>query len=46
MRNWVIGAGTPVLLLVAWWFLSANSTDPFFPPLETILVRFQELVAL
>ncbi|YCK83654.1 ABC transporter permease [Arthrobacter sp. D3-18] len=43
IRNWVIGAGTPVLLLASWWFLSANSIDPFFPPLESILVRFQEL---
>ncbi|MFK4638720.1 ABC transporter permease [Paenarthrobacter histidinolovorans] len=43
MRNWVIGIAAPVLLLVAWWFLSANSTDPFFPPLETIIVRFREL---
>ncbi|MDI2034081.1 ABC transporter permease [Paenarthrobacter nitroguajacolicus] len=43
MRNWVIGVAAPVLLLVAWWFLSADSTDPFFPPLQTILVRFQEL---
>jgi len=43
MRNWVIGVAAPVLLLVAWWFLSADSTDPFLPPLQTILVRFQEL---
>ncbi|MGF6833729.1 sulfonate transport system permease protein [Paenarthrobacter sp. TE4293] len=43
LRNWVLGAGTPVLLLMAWWFLSADSIDPFFPPLESILVRFQEL---
>ncbi|MCD4851834.1 ABC transporter permease [Arthrobacter sp. AK01] len=42
-RNWLIGAGAPVLLLTAWWLLSENSTDPFFPPLRTILVRFQEL---
>ncbi|WP_224164640.1 ABC transporter permease [Arthrobacter sp. StoSoilA2] len=43
MRNWLIGAGAPVLLLVAWWFLSESSLDPFFPPLRTIVGRFQEL---
>ncbi|MFJ5955108.1 ABC transporter permease [Paenarthrobacter sp. NPDC092416] len=42
-RNWLIGAGTPIVLIVAWWLLSENSTDPFFPPLRTILLRFQEL---
>jgi ABC-type nitrate/sulfonate/bicarbonate transport system permease component len=29
--------GLPVLLLAAWWFASANSTDFFFPPLSQIL---------
>lgn len=29
----------PVLLLVAWWVLSAQSTSPFFPPLQDILVE-------
>lgn len=43
IRNWLIGAGAPVLLLVAWWLVSENSTDPFFPPLRTIISRFQEL---
>ncbi|MGP0222933.1 MULTISPECIES: ABC transporter permease [unclassified Paenarthrobacter] len=43
IRNWLVGAGTPVLLLVAWWLLSARSIDPFFPPLQDILLRFRQL---
>lgn len=27
----------PLLLLVVWWFASAGSTSPFFPPLSRIL---------
>ncbi|QCU77566.1 ABC transporter permease [Citricoccus sp. SGAir0253] len=30
-------AWLPVLLLVAWWFASENSTSPFFPPLSAIV---------
>jgi sulfonate transport system permease protein len=29
----------PVLLLVIWWFASASSTSPFFPPLRDILIE-------
>lgn len=43
LRNWLIGAGTPVVLLLAWWLVSAGSIDPFFPPLKDILLRFQQL---
>ncbi len=32
----------PALLLAAWWFLSANSTSPFFPPLSKILQTWWE----
>lgn len=39
----VVQVATPVLLVVAWWVVSAGSTDAFFPPLQQILVRFQEL---
>lgn len=35
--------GVPILLLLAWWFGSLNSTNPFFPPLRDILVEFQRL---
>jgi len=30
----------PVVLLAAWWFGSANSVSPFFPPLQDILEAF------
>lgn len=30
-------------LVVAWWFLSADSTSTYFPPLRTILGRLYEL---
>lgn len=32
----------PILLLVSWWFVSANSTNTFFPPLQTILQRLAD----
>jgi len=35
---WLLAAGA-----VAWWFLSAGSTSPGFPPLETILRRLYQL---
>lgn len=35
----------PVALLAAWWFASANSTNTFFPPLQTILDRLVEMSA-
>jgi len=34
--------GLPVALLTAWWFVSAGSTDFFFPPLSRILVAFRD----
>ncbi|NKX54252.1 ABC transporter permease [Arthrobacter mobilis] len=41
--NWGLGIGTPLLLVAAWWAVSQNSTNTFFPPLATILERFQAL---
>lgn len=38
-----LGIGTPMLVVVLWWTLSANSTNTFFPPLQEILVHFQQL---
>jgi ABC-type nitrate/sulfonate/bicarbonate transport system permease component len=32
----------PVLLLVVWWFASADNTSPFYPSLETIATNFRE----
>ncbi|MCS5734774.1 ABC transporter permease [Herbiconiux daphne] len=37
VRNVLIAVWLPIVLLAAWWFLSASSTSPFFPPLSRIL---------
>lgn len=39
----LFGIWLPVLLVYLWWTLSAESTNPFFPPLEQIWTRFLEL---
>lgn len=39
----LIGAWLPLLLIWWWWTASADSTNPFFPPLEQIWTRFLEL---
>lgn len=36
----------PVLLLAFWWIASANSTNTFFPPLQTILERLVQLLGI
>ena len=33
----------PVVLIVIWWFASANSTDAYFPSLHDIATRSREL---
>lgn len=33
----------PVLLVAAWWLATAQSVNPYFPPLQTILERFWEI---
>lgn len=33
----------PLLLVVAWWFASATSTNAFLPPLQTILQRWGQM---
>jgi ABC-type nitrate/sulfonate/bicarbonate transport system permease component len=43
LRRVLIAAWLPVVLVAAWWFGTANSSSPFFPPLERILERFDEL---
>lgn len=35
--------GLPSILFLTWWFLSAGSTNSYFPPLQTILVRTWEV---
>jgi ABC-type nitrate/sulfonate/bicarbonate transport system permease component len=33
----------PVGIVAGWWVLSADSTNPYYPPLERILERFHDL---
>ena len=33
----------PMILFTAWWFLSADTKNAFFPPLPTIVEHFQDL---
>lgn len=40
---WAVTIGAPVVLVALWWFGSAGSTNPFFPPLPKILKRFGDL---
>lgn len=42
VRRIAMTLGLPVILLTAWWFASANSTDFFFPPLSEILTSLRE----
>jgi ABC-type nitrate/sulfonate/bicarbonate transport system permease component len=32
----------PVVLVAAWWVVSAGSTSPYFPPLSDIVVAFRD----
>jgi sulfonate transport system permease protein len=36
-RGVLLAVWLPVVALVAWWFLSASSTSPYFPPLSDIV---------
>jgi ABC-type nitrate/sulfonate/bicarbonate transport system permease component len=38
-----IALGLPLVLLSAWWMLSANSTSFFAPPLRDIVTTFREV---
>jgi ABC-type nitrate/sulfonate/bicarbonate transport system permease component len=37
VKRFGFAIGLPLVLFVAWWVASANSTDFYFPPLSTIL---------
>lgn len=39
----LIGAWIPVVIVYLWWTSSADSTNPYFPPLSLIIERFSEL---
>lgn len=38
----VFAAALPVVLLVMWWVTTANSTDPYVPPLQEIFATFPD----
>ncbi|MFJ5261791.1 ABC transporter permease [Streptomyces sp. NPDC088387] len=40
VRQTLFVIGLPALLLAVWWIASDGSTDPFWPPLRTILETF------
>lgn len=42
LRAVMVALVVPVGGLVLWWLLSAGSSSPFYPPLETILATFRE----
>ena len=42
LRRLGLTFGLPIILLAAWWFASADSTDFFFPPLSEILTALKE----
>ena len=42
IRRVVLLLALPVALVATWWFASRDSTNPFFPSLERILVAFGE----
>ncbi|MFC9933809.1 ABC transporter permease [Glutamicibacter sp. NPDC127525] len=41
--NIILSIATPLLLILAWFKLSSQSTSPFFPPLGEILAHFADL---
>jgi ABC-type nitrate/sulfonate/bicarbonate transport system permease component len=41
-RSLGISLVIPVAAVALWWVLSADSTSPFYPPLETILTNFKD----
>jgi ABC-type nitrate/sulfonate/bicarbonate transport system permease component len=42
LRGVLLSLIVPVVILIAWWFVSEDSTSPFFPPLRSILVTFAD----
>ncbi|MPZ95163.1 MAG: ABC transporter permease subunit [Propionibacteriales bacterium] len=41
-RRTMLTVGLPVVLVTAWWFATANSTNFFWPPLREILEAFAD----
>ncbi len=42
VRRAALLLGLPAILVATWWFASADSVDPFFPPLSRILKAFRD----
>ena len=42
-RSLFVALALPVVLVALWWVLSANSTNYYSPPLQTILTTFGEV---
>jgi ABC-type nitrate/sulfonate/bicarbonate transport system permease component len=42
LRRTVLALGLPIVLVAAWWLVSAGSTDYFWPPLATIVRTFPQ----
>ncbi len=41
-RRTILAIGLPIVLLAAWWVLTANSVNPYVPPLKDIFTIFPE----
>ena len=39
----LVGSWLPIVIIIAWWTASADSANPYFPPLSEIMSRFTEL---
>ena len=39
----LVGSWLPIAIIIAWWTASADSANPYFPPLSEIMSRFTEL---
>jgi ABC-type nitrate/sulfonate/bicarbonate transport system permease component len=42
LRKIGLAVGLPVVLVAVWWFVSAGSTDFYFPPLQKIVTTFPD----
>ncbi|MFI6347143.1 ABC transporter permease [Streptomyces sp. NPDC050560] len=41
--RWLVSLIVPVALLLVWWFVSLDSTSPFWPSLKSIVTSFRDL---
>lgn len=42
LRRVVLMLGLPTILIATWWIATADSVDPFFPPVPRILKAFRD----